>query len=144
MEIIIIIISFTSVSSPHPYIFFNPDGHTMTFLGFSIQQRTGDLMDQQTAKVLEKRIVSRELFEALKLNKVPLTEDFDALPRSLPLVLPLCPPSPSISVFLCLSLCLHVSLSLVYTEREKRDALNNETLGAHTCTHIRHSCSLPS
>ncbi|XP_070190023.1 E3 ubiquitin-protein ligase rnf213-alpha-like [Littorina saxatilis] len=68
-------------NSPHPYIFFNPDGHSMTFLGFSIDAASGNLVDQQTGKVLEQGIMSKQLFKALALNRVPLTENFDALPR---------------------------------------------------------------
>ncbi|KAK7107714.1 hypothetical protein V1264_015588 [Littorina saxatilis] len=68
-------------SSPHPYIFFNPDEHSMTFLGFSIDAASGNLVDQQTGQVLEQGIMSKQLFQALALNRVPLTENFDALPR---------------------------------------------------------------
>ncbi|XP_070188878.1 E3 ubiquitin-protein ligase rnf213-alpha-like [Littorina saxatilis] len=68
-------------SSPHPYIFFNPDGHSMTFLGFSIDPASGNLVDQQTGEVLEHGVMSQNLFKALAHNKVPLSEDFDILPR---------------------------------------------------------------
>ncbi|XP_041350668.1 E3 ubiquitin-protein ligase rnf213-alpha-like [Gigantopelta aegis] len=68
-------------SSPHPYIFFNPDGQTMTFLGFNINRHTGDLIDQQTGKVLERRIMPRNLQTCLHSNKVPLNENFDQLQR---------------------------------------------------------------
>ncbi|XP_041354620.1 E3 ubiquitin-protein ligase rnf213-alpha-like [Gigantopelta aegis] len=68
-------------SSPHPYIFFNPDGHTMTFLGFNIDRQTGDLIDQQTGIVLERRIMPQNLQTCLHSNKVPLNENFDQLQR---------------------------------------------------------------
>ncbi|XP_076466869.1 E3 ubiquitin-protein ligase rnf213-alpha-like [Babylonia areolata] len=69
-------------SSPHPYIFFNPDGVTMTFLGFSIDANTGNLVDHQTGRTLEQGIMTQQLFDILcKGYKVPLAEDFDALPR---------------------------------------------------------------
>ncbi|XP_076466247.1 E3 ubiquitin-protein ligase rnf213-alpha-like [Babylonia areolata] len=69
-------------SSPHPYIFFNPDGVTMTFLGFSIDANTGNLVDHQTGRTLEQGIMTRQLFDILcRGYKVPLAEDFDALPR---------------------------------------------------------------
>ncbi|KAL3881524.1 hypothetical protein ACJMK2_027956, partial [Sinanodonta woodiana] len=67
--------------SPHPYLFFNPDGHTITFLGFNIQRWTLDLIDQQTGKVLEKAIMSRNLYDGLHSNRVPIHEDFNSLPR---------------------------------------------------------------
>ncbi|XP_060084373.1 E3 ubiquitin-protein ligase rnf213-alpha-like [Ylistrum balloti] len=68
-------------SSPHPYLFFNPDHHSMTFVGFKIQRATGDLMDQQTETVLEPRIMQRELQDSLIRNKVNIDENFDRLER---------------------------------------------------------------
>ncbi|VDI37174.1 Hypothetical predicted protein, partial [Mytilus galloprovincialis] len=69
-------------TSPHPYLFFNPDHHSMTFLGFNIEKRTGNLVDLQTGTVLEKKIMQTNLFDALQRNKVNLAENFDALKRS--------------------------------------------------------------
>ncbi|XP_052062678.1 E3 ubiquitin-protein ligase rnf213-alpha-like isoform X2 [Mytilus californianus] len=69
-------------TSPHPYLFFNPDHHSMTFLGFNIEKRTGNLVDLQTGTVLEKGIMQKNLFDALQRNKVNLAENFDALKRS--------------------------------------------------------------
>nr|KAG5700588.1 hypothetical protein BaRGS_015384 [Batillaria attramentaria] len=68
-------------NSPHPYIFFNPDGNTMTFLGFSISPKTFDMKDQQTGIVLDKAIMTRELYVGLKRNGAPVTENFDNLSR---------------------------------------------------------------
>lgn len=53
----------------------------MTFLGFNIDRRTGNLIDQQTGAVLEEGIMQQNLFDALIRNKVNLAENFDALPR---------------------------------------------------------------
>ncbi|XP_052087598.1 E3 ubiquitin-protein ligase rnf213-alpha-like isoform X5 [Mytilus californianus] len=68
-------------TSPHPYLFFNPDGHSMTFLGFNIEEKTGNLIDHQTKQILKTRIMARNLFGALKRNRVNLAENFDILPR---------------------------------------------------------------
>ncbi|XP_048239631.1 E3 ubiquitin-protein ligase rnf213-alpha-like [Haliotis rufescens] len=68
-------------SSPHPYIFFNPDGHTMTFLGFNIDRQTGNMVDQQTQKVLERNLVPKPLQEALIRNRVNINENFDQMQR---------------------------------------------------------------
>ncbi|XP_052062680.1 E3 ubiquitin-protein ligase rnf213-alpha-like isoform X2 [Mytilus californianus] len=68
-------------TSPHPYLFFNPDHHSMTFLGFNIEKGSGNLVDQQTRKVLEEAIMQHTLFDALDRNRVNLSENFDALPR---------------------------------------------------------------
>ena len=42
---------FLSELSPHPYIFFNPDHATMTFLGFQVDQN-GNLLDPRPKKSL--------------------------------------------------------------------------------------------
>ena len=67
--------------SPHPYLFFNSDRMTFTFLGFHIDRQTGNLIDQQTGTVLEKGIMAQNLYDALVRNHVPIQENFDALPR---------------------------------------------------------------
>lgn len=67
--------------SPHPYLFFNTDGFTFTFLGFNIDRTTGNLIDLQTKQILEKEIMTKNLFDALIRNKVDLQENFDALSR---------------------------------------------------------------
>jgi hypothetical protein len=53
----------------------------MTFLGFSIEPATGNLVDQQTRQVLEHAIMRKDLHQALVHNRVPLMENFDVLPR---------------------------------------------------------------
>ena len=53
----------------------------MTFLGFNIDRRTGNLTDLQTRAVLEEGIMQQNLFDALIRNRVNLAENFDALPR---------------------------------------------------------------
>ncbi|XP_071112375.1 E3 ubiquitin-protein ligase rnf213-alpha-like [Haliotis cracherodii] len=68
-------------SSPHPYIFFNPDGNSMTFLGFNIDRQTGNMVDQQTQKVLEKGLVPRKLQDALIRNRVNINENIEQMKR---------------------------------------------------------------
>ncbi|VDI80191.1 Hypothetical predicted protein, partial [Mytilus galloprovincialis] len=68
-------------TSPHPYLFFNPDHHSMTFLGFNIERRSGNLIDHQTRTVLEQEIITPNLFDALERNSVNLAENFDSLQR---------------------------------------------------------------
>ncbi|XP_052808691.1 E3 ubiquitin-protein ligase rnf213-alpha-like isoform X2 [Mya arenaria] len=68
-------------SSPHPYLFFNSDRFTFTFLGFYIDRNTGNLVDQQTNRVLEEGIMAQNLYDSLVRNQAPVREDFDALPR---------------------------------------------------------------
>jgi hypothetical protein len=70
-----------SNNSAHPYLFFNPDQNTMTFIGFNIDKHQRNLVDQQTGSVLEQNIMSPQLWEALQRNYVPLQENFDDLSR---------------------------------------------------------------
>lgn len=67
--------------SAHPYLFFNPDQNTITFIGFNIDKLSRNLVDQQTKNVLEKNIMSKQLWDALRANNVPLQENFDDLNR---------------------------------------------------------------
>ncbi|XP_066560678.1 E3 ubiquitin-protein ligase rnf213-alpha [Amia ocellicauda] len=71
-------------SEPHPYIFFNDDHTSMTFIGFHLQpndQNGVDAMDPSTERVIKKNIMTKELYEGLKLQRVPFNIDFDTLPR---------------------------------------------------------------
>ena len=67
--------------SPHPYLFFNDDGNSFTFMGFIIDRQTGDILDPHTRDVLTANALPRQLLEALERNKVNLNENFDQLPR---------------------------------------------------------------
>lgn len=67
--------------SPHPYLFFNPDRNTMTFVGFSVDRRTGNLIDFSTKAIIEEGILPKQLGIALYQNKVNMNENFDALTR---------------------------------------------------------------
>ncbi|WAR07285.1 R213A-like protein [Mya arenaria] len=52
-------------SSPHPYLFFNSDRFSFTFLGFYIDRNTGNLVDQQTNRILEQGIMGQNLYDSL-------------------------------------------------------------------------------
>ena len=67
--------------SPHPYVFFNYDGQTMTFLGFNVDRQTGDIQDPRNQMVLEQGVMPRALQDGLIRNRVALNENFDALNR---------------------------------------------------------------
>ncbi|XP_077086723.1 E3 ubiquitin-protein ligase rnf213-alpha [Siphateles boraxobius] len=71
-------------SEPHPYIFFNDDHESMTFIGFHLQpnaQNGIDAIDPSTKRVIKQNIMTKELYEGLKLQRVPFNIDFDQLPR---------------------------------------------------------------
>ena len=66
----------------HPYIFFNPDRHTMTFLGFQISDM-GHLIDSENInKIIEENIIANNLLIELKGNFVDLNENYQKLERS--------------------------------------------------------------
>lgn len=71
-------------SEPHPYIFFNDDHVSMTFIGFHLQpndQNYVDAIDPSTNRVIKKNIMTQALYEGLRLQRVPFNIDFDSLTR---------------------------------------------------------------
>ena len=64
------------VFSPHPYIFFNQDRTSITFVGFSVNKTTGDLINPSTGGVLEKSIMTPHLYSGLELNAVNFNENY--------------------------------------------------------------------
>ncbi|KAF7667968.1 hypothetical protein LDENG_00038400 [Lucifuga dentata] len=67
----------------HPYIFFNDDRVSMTFIGFHLQlnENVVDAIDPASRRVIKKNVMTRELYEGLQLQRVPFNIDFDQLPR---------------------------------------------------------------
>lgn len=68
----------------HPYIFFNDDHESMTFIGFHLQpndQNYVDAVDPSSGRVIKKNIMTKMLYESLKLQGVPFNIDFDGLQR---------------------------------------------------------------
>uniref|UniRef100_A0A3B5M1E9 RING-type E3 ubiquitin transferase n=1 Tax=Xiphophorus couchianus TaxID=32473 RepID=A0A3B5M1E9_9TELE len=71
-------------TEPHPYIFFNDDHVSMTFIGFHLQpndQKFVDAIEPTSGRVIRKNIMTRALYEGLQLQRVPFNIDFDSLPR---------------------------------------------------------------
>ncbi|KAM4524138.1 E3 ubiquitin-protein ligase rnf213-beta isoform 2-T2 [Odontesthes bonariensis] len=70
----------------HPYIFFNADHFSMSFLGFNVQkdrrQNVLNAVDPHSKKILIQRVMSQELFQDLERQRISLTGDFDQLPRA--------------------------------------------------------------
>lgn len=72
-------------SEPHPYIFFNDDHMSMTFIGFHLKpnnQKGFDAVNPLTKEVIKKNIMTRRLYNGLKLQRVPFNTDFDQFPRA--------------------------------------------------------------
>ncbi|XP_029014016.1 E3 ubiquitin-protein ligase rnf213-alpha isoform X2 [Betta splendens] len=71
-------------SEPHPYIFFNDDHVSMTFVGFHLQpneQNSVDAIEPRSGRVIKKNVMTRALYDGLRLQRVPFNIDFDSLPR---------------------------------------------------------------
>ncbi|KAI4872372.1 hypothetical protein NFI96_033639 [Prochilodus magdalenae] len=71
-------------SEPHPYIFFNEDRQSMTFIGFHLKlnsQKGVDAIDPSTDKVIRRNIMTKHLYDGLRINRVPFNIHFDELPR---------------------------------------------------------------
>ncbi|KAM9843458.1 E3 ubiquitin-protein ligase rnf213-alpha-like [Aulostomus maculatus] len=71
-------------TEPHPYIFFNDDHMSMTFIGFHLQpngQNSVDAIEPSSGRVIKKNVMTKALFEGLRLQKVPFNMNFDNLAR---------------------------------------------------------------
>ncbi|KAJ8263858.1 hypothetical protein GJAV_G00142190 [Gymnothorax javanicus] len=69
---------------PHPYIFFNSDRVSMTFMGFHLRsngQNGMDAVHPTTGAVIRRNIMTEQLYKGLLLQRVPFNVDFDWLPR---------------------------------------------------------------
>ena len=68
-------------NASHPYIFFNPDRHSMTFLGFQISKQ-GHLFDSEDpTNVIEANILQPNLLKILEHNRVNLNENYQELDK---------------------------------------------------------------
>uniref|UniRef100_A0A4X1UID3 E3 ubiquitin-protein ligase RNF213 n=1 Tax=Sus scrofa TaxID=9823 RepID=A0A4X1UID3_PIG len=71
-------------SEPHPYVFFNGDHMSMTFIGFHFQANQNgfvDAINPASREVIKRNVMTAQLHEGLVLQKVPFNVDFDRLPR---------------------------------------------------------------
>ncbi|KAM4802762.1 E3 ubiquitin-protein ligase RNF213-like [Urocitellus parryii] len=71
-------------SEPHPYVFFNGDRETMTFIGFHLQPNENgsiDAINHLNGEIIRKDVMTEELYRGLLLQGVPFNVDFDNLPR---------------------------------------------------------------
>ncbi|KAM7381116.1 hypothetical protein PAMA_012108 [Pampus argenteus] len=70
----------------HPYIFFNADRSSMSFLGFNVKvggrRNTLNAVDPHSPQILLEDVMSQKLFQGLERNMISLTEDFDQLKRA--------------------------------------------------------------
>uniref|UniRef100_A0A663EII0 RING-type E3 ubiquitin transferase n=1 Tax=Aquila chrysaetos chrysaetos TaxID=223781 RepID=A0A663EII0_AQUCH len=71
-------------SEPHPYLFFNEDRVSMTFIGFHFQRNGSggvDAINPLNGNIIKKNIMTSWLYKGLLLQRVPFNIPFDQLPR---------------------------------------------------------------
>ena len=61
--------------SYHPYLFFNHDKTSITFVGFNIKEN-GNLVDPIKDKVIEPASMNSQLYAGLIRNQVDLSENY--------------------------------------------------------------------
>ena len=65
----------SSPCSTHPYIFFNQDRVSITFVGFTVTPQ-GDLIDPVNQQPLERAIMTSQLYTGLKHNRVNFQDNY--------------------------------------------------------------------
>lgn len=71
-------------SEPHPYLFFNEDRVSMTFIGFHLQPNSSggvDAVHPLNHKIIKSNVMTSRLYQGLLLQRVPFNVQFDELPR---------------------------------------------------------------
>ncbi|XP_015680739.1 E3 ubiquitin-protein ligase RNF213 [Protobothrops mucrosquamatus] len=72
-------------SEPHPYIFFNADRVSMTFIGFHLQHNINgsiDAINPLNGNIIKRNVMTPQLYTGLVLQKIPFNINFDALTRA--------------------------------------------------------------
>ncbi|XP_068511209.1 E3 ubiquitin-protein ligase RNF213 [Anas acuta] len=71
-------------SEPHPYLFFNDDRVSMTFIGFHFQPNDSqgvDAINPLNRKIIKRNVMTSQLYSGLLLQRVPFDIPFDTLSR---------------------------------------------------------------
>ena len=68
---------FSVFYSSHPYIFFNQDRITMTFIGFHID-RKGNLLDPERHIIIQPNFMTRHLRTGLFVQKVDMETNYES------------------------------------------------------------------
>ena len=73
----IFLLGFFFFNSSHPYIFFNQDRVTMTFVGFHIDQN-GNLIDPDSRVIIQPNLMSEHLRTGLFIQKVDMETNYES------------------------------------------------------------------
>ena len=63
------------LNSYHPYLFFNEDGISITFVGFNVTPN-GDIIDPINNRVIEAGAMKKQMHTGLRANGVKLSENY--------------------------------------------------------------------
>ena len=63
--------------SSHPYIFFNQDRNTMTFVGFHID-KNGNLIDPDRHVIIQPNLMSKSLRVGLAVQQVDFETNYES------------------------------------------------------------------
>ena len=66
---------FFLLHSYHPYLFFNEDGFSITFVGFNVNDK-GDIVDPIKNEIITARALKRDLYVGLQSNGVNFSENY--------------------------------------------------------------------
>ena len=76
------VVTYSFLYSSHPYLFFNQDRMSFTFVGFVVTS-DGDLCDlTKPGVILERGIMTKQLCTGLKAQRVDLYEDYRHWPKN--------------------------------------------------------------
>jgi len=89
----------------HPYLFFNQDHVSVTFLGFKIT-RDGNLVDPTNGETIERGLMTKELRNGLAQQRVNFDEDYNSWSKLVFSVYCICCTS-----FLCVFVCVLLNFS---------------------------------
>ncbi|XP_072028229.1 E3 ubiquitin-protein ligase rnf213-alpha-like [Amphiura filiformis] len=112
-------------SSFHPYIFFNHDRQSMTFMGFIIDQQ-GSLIEPTRRQIVEPGLMTPQLRGGLQLQRVDLNTDFDQLSR----------------IEKLMALCMVLGVEDV-TDPDDTYELTTDNVKKMLAIHMRFRCGIP-
>ena len=113
---------------PHPYLFFNEDKHSLTFLNFSVDDRGNLMHPQNPSTCLEAGLLQRQLLAGLTRQNVNVNQNFDLLTRQQKLI----------------TLCRVMGLSEVFDfDPDPNYELTTDNVLKMLAIHMRFRCDIP-
>ena len=64
----------------HPYLFFNHDGHSLSFFGIFVDNNLS-ILNEKTGEILHEGLMNKYLYQGLVRNNVKFNQSLDTMPR---------------------------------------------------------------